>query len=334
MYTMKWFFVRLGIAVLSIVSFPPCFAQSTKTLYGLEYAQDFNSQDKGSFYIQAASFSHQFNADRYQQLLQSRTMYPVKVSHQKNVHIVLIGPIHSSLELRKTANSLIQLSIKNTTHTQSTSKIQNNHISAQSNEVIPAVMIKSSFTPALSTSANWFVGVGAGAEFSSSQGNIYVNNGSFFPPPYKTDVYSTKQPTSGLVNFSAGRRWEHLSQWFPSYSLGLLYQHSFLRNVRGTVTQYSLPQLSNYNYNWKLSSDILLASAKVNLYAKNQFSPYITVGLGGAFTHSNYNETALSGVTPRTSPGFSGTSRQFAYNAGAGLDFRASNHLIINFAYL
>ena len=218
---MKWFFVQLGVAVLSVVSFSPCFANSEKTVHGIEYA-----------------------------------------------------------------------------------------------------------------GANWFVTVGAGAEFPLANGNMYVNNGSFFPPPYDTDIYSTNQSTSALVNLSAGRRWERQSNWFPAFSLGLFYQHSFLDNVAGTITQYSLPQFTNYTYNWNLSSDILLASAKVNLYAQNRFSPYVTVGLGGAFNHSNYNETALPGVTPRTSPGFSGTSNQFAYNAGAGLDFRASNHLIVTLGYL
>ncbi len=341
---MKRIFVQLGVAGLSVLSFSLCFAGSKDTVYSLEHAQYFNYRTKGSFYIQAASFSNKSNASRYQHLLQSQTRYSVTISHKKNFYVVLIGPMNSAFELRKTAEALLHVTgrkvsvSKNTTNKAINStfigKIQHNPASAPSSGVAVSVGIKSPTPPVMHANAKWFVAVAGGAEFPMAKGNIYVNNGSSFPPPYDTDIYSTNQSASVLTNLSAGRRWEREGKWLPAYSLGLVYQHSFLGNTSGTVTQYSLPEFTNYNYTWKLSSEILLVSAKVNLYVQKQFSPYVTVGLGRAFNHSKYSETALPEVTPRSAPGFSGTSIKFAYNAGAGLDFQASSHLIINVGYL
>lgn len=343
---MKCFFVRIGITFLSMISFSPCFANSEKIVYGLERAQDFNARTKGDFYIQVGSFSHMSNAFRSQKLLQSRTMRPVKISHKRNLYIVLIGPIHSVFELRKTANDLLHVPTKQslarknptkkTTYAQSTDKKQGHTRSALSSESVPSAAIISPVTPVSHSNANWFMAIGSGAEFPLASANMYVKNGSFYPPPFDTDIYSATQnaSASALLNATVGRRWTRESKWFPAYSLGLFYQHSFTGNAGGTVTQYSDPEFTNYNYHWNPSSDILLASIKLNLYDKNQFSPYVTAGLGGAFNQSHYNETALPDVTPRISPDFSGSSNQFAYNAGAGLDFRATNHLIINVGYL
>lgn len=338
--TMKWGLVRVGVAVLSVVTLSPCFANSVKHVYGLEYAKNYNIQTKGNFYIQAAAFSHRSNAENYQKLLQSRTSHPVKISHENKLYTVSIGPINSTPELRKTAASLLNSSKqniairKNRTQVHSSKVIQRHSAPKQRNSVLISKEKESSFSPASHTSANWFVTVGAGAEFPTPKGNISINNGSLFPVPYDKDIYTIHQSASALINVTAGRRWERENNWFPAFSLGVLYQHSFLEPVKGIITQYSLPEYTNYNYRWHLSSDIVLAAAKMNIYAKNRLSPYVTGGLGEAFNHSSYREKALPDVTPRTSPDFSGSDSQFAYNVGAGIDFRVSNNCIINVGYL
>ncbi len=337
---MKRSFVQLGVAALSAVSFSLCFATSIKHVYGLEYAKNYNSRTNGSAYIQAAAFSNKSNAERYKRTIQPRTPHPVTISRKNKLYLVLIGPMNSTLELRKTATALLNppsprsIGRKNRVQMQPAKSIKRNPTPKQSNKVLTLEQRNSVQSPVLNRNANWFITAGAGAEFPTAKGNISINNGSFFPAPYDTDTYTTNQSSSALVIVMAGRRWERESKWIPAFSLGVLYQHSFLDTVKGTVSQYSLPEYTNYNYYWDLSSDIVLASAKLNLYAQNRFSPYITAGLGGAFNHSSYSEEALPDVTPRLSPDFSGNNNQFAYNVGAGIDFRASNNCIINVGYL
>lgn len=342
-WTMKW--VWFSVSALSAIVFSSCFANSVKIVYGFEQAKNYNSHINGSFYIHAAAFSDKANADHYQKLLQPRIPHSVKISHKNKLYIVLIGPINTLGELRKTGMILLNGSrkkvsvstnrIKNTKKVQFTNKKQYNKMRAQPSKDIASENEQPlPFSAEPKSNANWFVAVNSGAGFSMIENKMYVDNGSFFSSPHDKDIYTVKSPTSALVNFSIGRRWECLDKWFSAISLGLFYQHSFLGNVNGTVIQYSLPEFTNYNYSWNLSSDILLVSSKLNLFGNNRFLPYITAGLGGAFNHSNYSETALTGVTPRVSPNFSGTSNQFAYNAGAGLDFRASYHLIFSAGYL
>lgn len=180
----------------------------------------------------------------------------------------------------------------------------------------------------------WLIAAAAGADFPFARDNIYANNGSSMPSPYDRDTFTVKQDSNALLAFFAGRRWEQPGQWLPAASLALMYQHRFAGDAWGVISQNSLSEFTNYCYKWALSSDVLIASAKMNLYTKNHISPYVTGGLGVAFNHASYQESALSGVTPRISPDFSGNRNQLAYNFGAGLDFRATKQVIINLGYL
>ena len=329
---MKWILVRLSVVILFVINCSPIFAGSTKTVFGLKYEQHFNPREVGTFYIQVAAFSHPSNAYRFQHNLQTRTKHPVIITHKKILYIVLVGPLQSAYELRKTANSLLEKTPHAALTYQTPSKPKPR--STQSKSPLPYVKRTTAISPTLNTTANWFLTLGGGAAFSLSKANINVDNGFTYPPPYNIDIYSTQSATSAILNLSVGRRWERARKWFPAYSLGLFYQHNFNGNVKGTLTQNSDPEALNYNYHWNISSDILLASAKLNLFTQKKFSPYVMAGLGGTWNHSNYNETALAGVTPRVSPDFSGTKGHFAYNAGGGIDFQASKRIIINAGYL
>jgi opacity protein-like surface antigen len=185
------------------------------------------------------------------------------------------------------------------------------------------------------TTTNWFVGVGAGAQFPTSINNMAVNNGSDLPAPYNQDLYGINTDNEAVFALSAGRRWERDSFWIPAYSAGVSWQYYFNTQVGNTIMQYSDPEFLNYNYNWNFKSNLLLATAKLNLVQYGKLSPYINGGIGAAFNNaSGYSETALNNVTPRVSPAFANnSSTQFAYQAGIGLDFRASPQAIFSLGY-
>lgn len=183
---------------------------------------------------------------------------------------------------------------------------------------------------------NWFVTLGAGIQYPQIDSSTTVNNGSDFPAPNNLDIYTTQASHSGTFFVSAGRRFERESTWIPTYSFGLSYQNLFASDVGRTVTQYSLPEFTNYTYKTYLSSNILLAFAKANLFKYRMISPFINAGIGCAFNRtSDYSEAALPGVTaPRTSPAFaSKTSGHVAYNLGAGIDIELNKQFIASLSY-
>ena len=298
---MKRNFAHLSRILLAVAIYVPCLSHATQVVYGLDKAEHFNQPTKGNLFIQPASFSIRASADKYRKELQAKTTYPVKVIYKNHFYTVVIGPIHSARSLRQIATHLLSPSTN-------------------------AIMDQK---------ARWFFSLNIGEQFQTGKKTMYVNNGSDYPSPYNQDTYTmNKTARAPLINISGGYRWQREQNWLPVYSLGLFYQHSFVGQLGGEVIQYSDSIFTNYNYKSNLSSNLFLATAKVNIYTINKFSPYITVGLGGAFNHASYNETALPGVTPRISPDFTGNKSQFAYNAGAGLDYIASQHFIFNVGYL
>ncbi|CAM2995595.1 Opacity protein and related surface antigens [Legionella steigerwaltii] len=197
--------------------------------------------------------------------------------------------------------------------------------------------IKNTVPPSIfNTQSSWFIALGGGAQFPELHSQMKVNNGSGFPSPFDFDRYSITNDNGGVIAASAGRRWQNNNFWFPSYSLSVFWQYFFKTHIRGEITQYSLPEFTNYNYNLDFTSNLLLASGKINLFRYVIFSPYVNGGIGSSFNNvSNYREEAFSGVTPRVSPGFrdSNTS-EFAYNVGAGIDVQFFPQLIFSVGYI
>ncbi|PWY56333.1 hypothetical protein DGG96_03090 [Legionella qingyii] len=197
--------------------------------------------------------------------------------------------------------------------------------------------IQSSLHQSISNAqGNWFTSLGGGAQFPELNSHTKVNNGSGFPAPYGADRYSITNDNGGVIAASMGRRWHNDSIWFPSYSLSIFWQYFFKTHISGEITQYSLPQFTNYNYNLDFTSNLLLASGKINLMRYGIFSPYINGGIGTSFNNiSNYSETAFAGVTPRVSAGYrNSNTSEFAYNVGAGVDVQILPQLFLSVGYI
>lgn len=335
---MKWIFWNIVVLIISLISETSCLAH-TQIIYGLKQGRNFSSTHHGMFYLQTGTFLSAYNALQMKHTLQTKTHYPISVLHRGKFKVVRVGPMTSAAAVRKVS---IQLNSK--THLKFSPVIVKNSV----HKFHPVIHITKSY-PIIRTNcqpkiimlptpvcqhANWFVSVGSGAFFPHLNSSTSINNGSEFPPPSDQDTYSTQNNTQPLIAVAVGKRWERSSNWLPAYSLGLFYQYNFPTNMGNTVTQYSLPEFTNYNYDWNISSNIILAFAKINLFQYRVISPYLKAGIGGAFNTSSYSESALPDVTARTSPSFaSKTISQFAYNAGAGVDFRLSKQFIATIGY-
>jgi len=182
---------------------------------------------------------------------------------------------------------------------------------------------------------NWIVSAGVGASYPSFGSSMTIGNNSGAPAPYNMDVYTTKSRTQPITALSVGYRWVRDQQWLPAFSLNASYQHLFSRNVGSQVIQYSDPEFTNYNYDWEVSSDILMALLKANIFEYHGVSPYVLGGVGAAFNRaSNYSEGALSGVTARTNPAFGvNTMTNYAYRIGAGLEYQIDPQVLISMEY-
>ena len=354
---MKWIYPRSAIVVcLSVLSAPSFSRQSATLVYGLANAQHFSAKHSGAFTIQVGSFSNKNNALRLQSGLRAKTKKPVNLLLKNGHYIVTVGPVSTAEAVRTLGRDLNNVSAKVPVKTRSAHHARVN----SPNKIKPARIMVKAVAPkptiayhaapalqkertsrpfvakAMPRQANWYAGLGVGGQFPTLNSSMTVKNGSDYPAPLNVDLYSTNNDSQAFLGISAGRRWQNESVWLPALSVGVLYEHFFANNAGGTITQYSLPEFTNYTYKWNVSSNDVLATAKLNLFRYEKWSPFINGGLGLAFnTTSGFNETALAGVTARVSPGFaSNTSDQFAYNVGAGLDYQVAPQWLISLGYL
>ena len=168
-----------------------------------------------------------------------------------------------------------------------------------------------------------YLGAVGSISWPSLSDSIGINNGANAPYPYNTDSYSVNSEPVSALALQVGYEWQRKKPWFPAYSLGFQVAHYWLESIKGTITQYALPQFKNYRYSWNLHSDAFTINSKVNVFQYGSFSPFVNAGVGLAINRSNnFDETAFNGVTPRISPGFvNNTQYNISYNLGVGVDY-------------
>lgn len=332
---MKWTFSRLAVMLVSALGCASGFSSSTPVVYGWEQAE--HASTKRGVYVQAGSFLDSKKARHCQRFLRSKQVSSIKIVRKKNFYAVLVGPLYTSSALKKTAK-VLRGSLRTPHH-----HVQQKFPYVVHDVFVPQrvttpfpVQATAVFTPPPASNGHWFAALGAGAQYPDWHANIPVNNGSNLPTPYNVDLYSTQTNAQPVIAVFAGRRWERDVRFLPAYSLGVFWQYLFTTQVGNQVMLYSDPQYVNYNYQWNVDANLVLASGKLNLIQYGMFSPFVNGGIGGAFNHAGfYHESALPNVTPRNPPGFSShVSTQFAYNVGAGLDVRVRPNMIVSAGYL
>lgn len=325
---MKWNFYSLFLVVAMLFACNSTCFSATKIVYGFENAKHFKKQGNSKVYIQAGSFLNKKSALHLQKKIEANTGYPVKVTHHGRYSIVTVGPIRKASVVRRLGATM--------TYTTSTHKAYAYKAPPVIAPVAPSPpVIKPEMPEAVHPNANWFVTLGGSMQYPQFNSSMSVHNGANFPPPYNMDTYTTTQNHQPMASLAFGRRWERDTRWLPAYSFSVMYEYLLPTNIGNTITQYSSPDFTNYNYTWNFSANILMAAAKVNLFKYGRFSPYLNGGLGCSFNRtSNYSENALPDVTARISAGYASQSNaQFAYNAGAGVDVQLDKQIILSAGY-
>lgn len=275
------------------------------TVYGVENLTKLRQFTQEPTYVQMGSFTKARAAENYQERLRAITTAPVVIRFSSNKYQVMVGPFNNDTALRAFAKNYYK---------------QHPGQSIQTSQDMPS----------------WFINAQAGGQQMNFRSSTTVNNGLGLPSPYSQDIYTVNSPEmTGLLGFQAGHRWSLSSEWLSAFSLGAKYQYFLASHVNGEVIQYSLPQFTNYTYQWQAASNLILANAKLNFVNYRGFSPYVNAGVGAVFNINEvYSEMPLAGVTPRLSPDYGANAgAQCAYILGVGLDYQLTRQFILSAEY-
>jgi opacity protein-like surface antigen len=300
-------------------------AASSQIVYGANHAEHFagNSSER-IYFLQLGAFSNHQNAKNFSKNIQAQTHHPVYVEHLSGTYLVRVGPLNSR-ELRQTG---ALLSGKSKEHPiKSVAKSNSKQITRVAKEHTEVI------SSAVKPDNSWYAAVKIGIQRGTSDDSITIHNGSGLPAPYNQDIYTSQSSSSAVSGVGAGYRFTQYG--LPAISVGLSYSHFFNGQSGDTITQYSLPEFINYQYQWKVASDLVLASSKLNIYNWNTLLPFVQAGAGFSANRARkYKEAAFSDVTPRYSPSFTNkTTTSFAYQLGAGLDWQIKPQWFVSIGY-
>lgn len=318
----KWIYqVKAKSLIMAACLFSP--VAFSEVIYGVDAIPKYKNSSKLPAYVQLGNFKNKDYAQKlfYEVQHKHASKTVIKSTHQG--YAVVAGPFQSIASLMNFYDKF-QHSSSVTVEGAGLTHLKNYEAPQQY-----------SSTQQASSSSHWYMSGSVGGQYSQLASSSSVNNGSGLVAPNDLDIYSANSNhASAILGLSLGKRYEVNRGWLTTASIGVQYQYFVGNKVTGEVTQFSLPQFKNYQYQWSMASNVLTANAKLNFKASSQLSPFVTLGIGGVKHCGGYTETASANVTPRVSPGFSsGSSLQFAYLVGAGIDYSLNQQLIFNAGY-
>ncbi|HAT6957041.1 TPA: outer membrane beta-barrel protein [Legionella pneumophila subsp. pneumophila] len=328
-YVALLFIITLNLDCISV-------AFSSQVIYGTQNAARVTGKSlKRIYFLQLGAFSQKSNAQQLARKVQARTQYPVIISHSGNAFSVRVGPVNTQ--------ELHQLSIKLSQN--SNLALINHHSSPKQALNIkskPQIPVKETSRPPSTHSVakemvdkkgSWYVAAKIGGQETTPDDQFTVNNDSGFASPFDKDIYTNSSDSSLVLGIGGGYRFTNMI--LPAISVGIYYSHFFNMDINGQVIQYSLPEFTNYNYQWKVKSDLVLASVKANIFRWKNLMPFVQGGVGASSNRaSQYYENALPDVTPRISPNFANhTTTVIAYQLGAGLDWEIKPQWLLSLGY-
>lgn len=198
--------------------------------------------------------------------------------------------------------------------------------------VVSMLMLGSS--PCLAST--WYYKLGLGATLPHYAGDDTIPNNSGFPSPFNRDIYSTKHSTHANVSAEIGKRFSAADYHLRDMLFGVQAQYISHESIGKNVTLYSSPTFLNYTYKLDVAANVLAANAQFDLLEWNKLIPFVTVGAGIIqLILSDYNESAVTGVTPRTSPDFRRyTDFHLTYQVGGGVGYQCNRDTMVSLNYL
>lgn len=177
------------------------------------------------------------------------------------------------------------------------------------------------------------IGVGGGSASAVSLGR-YQNFPIINPV---TDQYFNYSPRSGthtqwLAEAFLGAEKQLYSNW--RLQAGFAYAHTGTYQAKGTFIQGADPQSSDqYTYKYNVSTQQIMAQAKL-LYQYNEILlPYMLLGLGGAINSASNYSTNVPPFLTFTQMYANNTTSSFAFRVGVGFDVNVASNTRLGLAY-
>ncbi|MDQ8039129.1 MAG: outer membrane beta-barrel protein [Rickettsiella sp.] len=176
---------------------------------------------------------------------------------------------------------------------------------------------------------HFYIDVGAGWVFDQQASDYYLPRD---PLPDRYVANTSKNNVMGLA--SLGYVWRQTQDWLPFISVGLEYSYLPSSKIQGPVEEFSSPEFTTQNYEYKVQHQNLQLTSKIDIYRCGRWMPYIALGIGTSWnTSSAYQEYALTDQ-PEIQPEFANkTKTAFSYAAGLGIDFIANDNLWLGLGY-
>ncbi len=174
-----------------------------------------------------------------------------------------------------------------------------------------------------------FSSVSIGAEWISTGGSQTL----ILLPPIPNDYLSqnTFKPAGSL---SMGIGVEHHSLQTVFWQLGIAGYFDSAITKKGYVEQFSLPEFTNFTYNYQVQSYRAVATGKVLSTLHSIFHPFISGELGAAFNRAiNYYEMPLTEEAIPMAPFRDHSQTSFAWGVGTGVEVDVNPHLRLGAAY-
>jgi len=170
-----------------------------------------------------------------------------------------------------------------------------------------------------------------------SLGNAWLKSGSAqslsLLPPFE-NYYSAHQTYRSALMGGLFLGIEYWKNPLLALQLGMGgYVYSSV-NVSGSVLQFGMPQFSNFNYNYHIRSQRLVAEGKVLTTLQNWLHPYISGNVGMAADKAyGYRESPLASDNVPMLPFTNRSNPSFTYSVGAGFDLDISRSFRLGVGY-
>lgn len=111
------------------------------------------------------------------------------------------------------------------------------------------------------------------------------------------------------------------------------YFNTSVKN-QGQVEEFSLPEFTNFNYNYQIQSSRVVATTKILSTFKSIVHPYVSGEIGGGFNRSyEYNETPLNLESVPMTPFQDKSKSSLAWSVGTGIEVDVHSHLRLGAGY-
>lgn len=297
-----------------------CFATNKTVINGFDDAESFRGTSDHLFYIRAESFIKKSNAIACQAFLQSKTTYSVNISQETRWFVVIIGPIDSVAELKKTASVC-----KKRNQLSHQKKVD------QEQPTLSPVLMISQKQDSRKRSIKSLVTFTVGPDFVQGNKAQLVTLWAPFQNYYTINGNHEVVADGGIFLGV-----EHPLTKTLTAQLGVAgYMNSKL-TPQGHVWQFAEPAFDNLTYAYHIQhSRVMLAGKLLSSFAVHQaIHPYFSWEVGAAFNHaSGYQETSFTSEVFPMEPFANHSQSSFAYGVGLGIDYYWNQHTRLGAGY-